>query len=128
MDNKEKNGEKRMPSLFPMYMMLLSLFFVLAGILILNIGIYSQNEIASTQPKFPDDAQTTQVHSSPCAIYIMRENGGKISIYDAKTENIIKTLDVYVFTLPESDREYLKQGIEIYSESELISLIEDYTG
>ena len=38
---KEKSKEKGTPSPLPIYMLLLSVFFILAGILILNISITS---------------------------------------------------------------------------------------
>ena len=48
------------------------------------------------------------------------------------TEEAIKAveeeLNVYTYSLPQTDRTYLENGIMIYTVSELVSLIEDYTG
>ena len=63
--------------------------------------------------------------SSP--LWTVRESKGKIGIFDS--EGILtETLDVTLSTLPSQDREYLIQGIPVYSLQELLSLIEDYTG
>ena len=43
------------------------------------------------------------------AIYRLYECGGKIGIYDAKTEILIDIVDVYVSTLPAADRIALKK-------------------
>ena len=61
------------------------------------------------------------------AIYRLYECGGKIGIYDAKTEILIDIIDVFAATLPAADRQALKKGIEIYSFSELAGIIEDFS-
>lgn len=61
------------------------------------------------------------------AIYRLYECGGKIGIYDAKTEVLIDIIDVLVFTLPAADRLSLKKGIEIYTFSDLAKIIEDFS-
>ena len=55
----------------------------------------------------------------------IRASDGKIGVY---TEDgfLIRTIDVSIDTLPESDREALKTGITINSWRELIALIEDF--
>ena len=55
----------------------------------------------------------------------IRESDGKIGVY---TEDgfLIRTIDVSIDTLPQSDREALKTGITINSWRELIALIEDF--
>lgn len=61
------------------------------------------------------------------AIYRLYECGGKIGIYDAKTEVLIDIIDVLVTTLPSADRLALKKGIEIYTFSDLAQIIEDFS-
>lgn len=61
------------------------------------------------------------------AIYRLYECGGKIGIYDAKTEILIDIVDVYVSTLPAADRIALKKGIDIFAFSELADIIADFT-
>lgn len=51
----------------------------------------------------------------------------KIGVYAKGTDELLKVLDVYVATLPQFDQELLENGIDVSSERELVSLIEDYT-
>lgn len=61
-------------------------------------------------------------------LYIVAEYDGKIGIFDSKRTTVFEVLDVYVDYLPETDRQYLKTGINIYTNDELLSIIADYTG
>ena len=61
------------------------------------------------------------------AIYRLYECGGKIGVFDAKSEIIIDVLDIFVYSLPKSDRELLKNGIDIYSFAELSKIIDDFS-
>ena len=61
------------------------------------------------------------------AMYRLYECGGKIGIYDADTEVIIDIIDIFVSTLPKSDREALKSGIDVYSFTELSEIIDDFS-
>ena len=60
-------------------------------------------------------------------MYRLYECGGKIGIYDADTEVIIDIIDIFVSTLPKSDREALKSGIDVYSFTELSEIIDDFS-
>ncbi len=62
------------------------------------------------------------------ALYKLGEFDGKIAIYDCQKDEISDILDVYAFTLPESDRLALENGIYIYSDDELLGIVEDFTG
>lgn len=62
------------------------------------------------------------------ALFVVREKDGKVAIFDYRTGKVIEELNVYTYSLPQSDRTYLENGIMLYTVSELISLIEDYTG
>ena len=61
------------------------------------------------------------------AIYRLYECGGKIGVFDAKSEIIIDVLDIFVYSLPKKDRESLKSGIDIFSFSELSKIIDDFS-
>ena len=57
--------------------------------------------------------------------YIIKENGEKIGIFSSSGK-LLYEIDVYVRTLPQSDRELLRRGIELGSIKEIYSLIQDY--
>ena len=59
-------------------------------------------------------------------IRILKEYEGKIGIFN-EAGSLVDMIDVYVKTLPETDRRLLKEGIILFSEDELRSLIEDYS-
>ena len=61
-------------------------------------------------------------------LYVVAEHNGKIGIYDPNRTTVFEVLDVYVDYLPETDKQYLKNGINIYTNDELLSVIADYTG
>lgn len=63
------------------------------------------------------------------AIFLVKETEtGKIGIFSFSDGSLVEELEVYTYSLPPTDRSYLESGILIYSVSELVSLIEDYTG
>lgn len=61
------------------------------------------------------------------AMYRLYECGGKIGIYDAETEVIIDIIDIFVSTLPKSDKAALSEGIDVYSFTELSKIIDDFS-
>ena len=61
-------------------------------------------------------------------VKVFLKYGAKVAIFDYRTGKVIEELNVYTYSLPQSDRTYLENGIMLYTVSELISLIEDYTG
>ena len=60
-------------------------------------------------------------------VYTVREHCGRIGIFEDGYDEPSIILDVYVFTLPEKDKEMLKEGFTV-NESSLGGVIEDYTG
>ena len=61
--------------------------------------------------------------------YILKEDGEGIALFIAGAdgkENVYKTYDVNIGSLPEIDREKLKEGIESESLSEALLMVEDY--
>ena len=59
-------------------------------------------------------------------LYQLKEYDGRIALYGGDGM-LVELLDVYVFTLPDSDRAELSSGIPLYSETELLSILQDYT-
>lgn len=81
-------------------------------------SLVKENELATF-------AVATIESSEP--VYILYECGGKIGIYDAKTDMLIDIIDVFVSTLPKNDRLALKEGILVSSFRELTQLINDFS-
>ena len=60
-------------------------------------------------------------------IFTLKSYKGKIGIFDSSAK-LIDVIEVYVKTLPSTDRRMLEEGIEVSGREALISAIEDYTG
>lgn len=58
--------------------------------------------------------------------WIVKEHMGKIGIFQ-KDGTLLQVLDTYVKTLPEADQTLLGEGFEIFTQSELNAIIEDYS-
>ena len=61
----------------------------------------------------------------PAAQYILAEHEGILGVFDASGE-LLRTVNVYVMTLPLADREALAVGIPAYSEEEMDVLVSQY--
>lgn len=59
--------------------------------------------------------------------YTLKEYNGRIGVFSGESETPSEILGVYVFTLPEADRNSLMIGITAYGEENLRQLIEDFT-
>ena len=70
------------------------------------------------------DVEDTQESDT---VYTIREHMGKIGIF-VEDGKLIRVIDVYVNTLPESDKRMLRQGFEIIGISRLNKIIQDYDG
>ena len=57
---------------------------------------------------------------------VLKSYEGKIGVF-TDGEKLVKVIDVYTKTLPETDRMLLKEGIRIVTKESLYSLIEDYS-
>ena len=62
---------------------------------------------------------------SPAALYLLAEHNGVIGVFDA-TGELMRTVNVFVMTLPEAEQEALAVGIPVYSYEELCGLVEQY--
>ena len=59
-------------------------------------------------------------------VYVLRDNGGRLALYDAENGSLLRQYDVYTHLLPAVDVDMLRAGIDIYSDDQLQRLIEDY--
>ena len=81
------------------------------------VYVYAENDIlpSAPNPSEPDEK-----------IWIVREYRGQIGIF-SEDDALVRTINVYIKTLPETDRILLKEGIRVTSERQLYSIIEDYS-
>ena len=70
---------------------------------------------------FETDSESSQ------EVWIMKACDEKIGIYKLNGE-LECVLDVYLITLPNTDRELLENGIYVSGRERLTALVEDYTG
>lgn len=98
---------------------------VMISYLLLNNKII---ESSSTIIEFEPDVPAFEIKDEATAkkeiYYVLKEYNGKIGVYE--NESLIYTLDIYVFTLPEVDKQLLKDGIIVSTKEKLYELIEDY--
>ncbi len=59
------------------------------------------------------------------ATYLFTEHNGVIGVFDAAGE-LVRTINVFVMTLPEAEREALYVGIPAYSYAEMCELAEQF--
>jgi len=99
---------------------LLAVFLLLFA----TFGVYFTERLSRAQQNIQ------QRPAVACSVntYILREYEGKIGIFSADETLPDEILDVFVFTLPDADRQALRCGIRVYSEEALQRLIEDFTG
>ena len=79
---------------------------------------YVYVEVSQTTP------ETTQI-DSPCSVWLVKEYFGQIGVFD-DSGSLISVIEIYTKTLPETDRNLLREGISVNSREALESLIEDY--
>ena len=60
------------------------------------------------------------------SVWIVKEHFGQIGIF-TEDGTLLRTIEIYTKTLPETDRMLLKEGIRIVTKESLYSLIEDYS-
>ena len=58
--------------------------------------------------------------------WIIRSYEGKIGVFSSDG-NLARVIEVYIKTLPATDRRLLEEGIVVNDETELRSIIEDYS-
>ena len=57
--------------------------------------------------------------------YILRDEGGRVAVYQAGADTPEKVYDIYTHLLPPEDTQKLQQGIPVDTEAELQALLED---
>lgn len=78
-----------------------------------------RNENASTETPATTE-QTTQYKT-----YVVREYDGMVAVFEKHKKSPIKITDTYVSSLPQGDRNSLRNGIEVNSDEKLRKLLED---
>ncbi len=58
--------------------------------------------------------------------YLLKDNGGKLALYNADGTGPLAEYDIYTRLLPENDVLALQGGVAVRSESELQRRLEDY--
>ncbi len=94
-------------------------YFLLSDLIIDTSKKESTNDV----PAFENNDDTVPP-TEENVVYELKQYNGKIGVF--KNEALVYTLDIYIFTLPDSDKALLKEGIKAYSENELRDLIEEY--
>ncbi len=82
-----------------------------------EITLPTHDSPETVPPEDPGDSTTAQ--------YILAEYEGILGVFDT-TGKLLRTVNVYVMTLPLADREALSVGIPAYSEAEMEELIRKY--
>lgn len=60
--------------------------------------------------------------------YVLRDYDGKLAVFHKEGLEPVEVFDVFVESLPEMDREILRNGLETTSKKQLLLWIEDYIG
>lgn len=59
-------------------------------------------------------------------LYIIKEQEGKIAVFEKDKKTPITVTDVFVDSLPEEDITQIKKGVYVKTKEELDTLLEDY--
>lgn len=94
--------------------------FIISVIVFLSLGFISLNltkinAISSNEP-IPVEQE----------YYILKSYNNKIALFSSQRESPIEIFDIYTDSLPDYDKEKLRQGIKAYSEAELNKILETY--
>ncbi|MEE0930308.1 MAG: hypothetical protein UIM53_04860 [Acutalibacteraceae bacterium] len=71
------------------------------------------------------DTPATTERSTQYKTYIVREYDGLVAVFEKHKERPVKITDTYVSSLPQGDRDNLRDGIEVNSDEKLRKLLED---
>lgn len=111
-------------SIFLLFVLIISTV-ILCYFLLSNqiVEILNERLVVDT-PVLDDKVEETVTQPTNTKVYCLKEYNGKIGVY--ADETLVYTLDTYVFTLPEIDKQLLSKGIFVSDKSELIKIIEGY--
>ncbi len=91
----------------------------------------AEEEIPTTPPPAENDTSGIPSESDdpvgalPQHFFVVAEHKGRIGVFD-ETGELLRTVNVFVLSLPQADRDALTVGIVAYSEGELTEIIEKY--
>ena len=83
-------------------------------------------KLSSTSADATQQFSQTQV-TTAAPFYIIKEYKGRIAVFISNQQEPMREYDTYVSTLPDEDKELLKNGIVAMNDEELRERIEDYT-
>jgi len=98
-----------------------------------DIQTYAEEQRGKTEGYFAVSPQSSAISPRPCSkvtsdpMYIIKSYDGLVVISSSEGEILLSLCSSYNL-LPETDRQYLESGIEIYNLNSLDSVICDYTG
>ncbi|NMA79763.1 MAG: hypothetical protein GX967_03850 [Clostridiales bacterium] len=101
-------------------------YILIAFTMVISLLSVSFVKISSTS------ADATQQFTEPqtttiAPFYIIKEYRGRIAVFISTQQKPMREYDTYVDTLPDKDKELLKNGIVAMNDEELRDRIEDYT-
>lgn len=98
--------------------------YILLPIISISIIVYTFFMIFSLNKK------TEQKNEQPIKEneykFLVKEDSGKIKVFEKGNKNPINVIDKEVEYLPEYDQNMLKNGIYVYNSSDLNKILEDY--
>ncbi len=100
--------------------LILAVFLIIMGIFALTGSFPKPEEVLAAE-----NSAETPVKSETA--YTLGIYEGKLALFMNESRYPLKIYEVSARTLPEFDQTRLAEGIEIFSEEQLFSLIEDFT-
>lgn len=112
----------------------------LAGVLLLSAGLWAFRQWGKQPPDISEPSSysaiiTTATQSSGETstvttikpLYMIGSWEDKLAVFMPPDTSPYRVYDVYLWSLPEDEQQRLKDGIAVYNETMLASLLEDYT-
>ena len=110
-----KNAKRLSPTVI---LIIVTVCIVFTGIIISTVVI--PNIAKSSGPKPISEPIEKKI------TYVVKEYKGKIAVFEKGNEKPFKITQVNTADLPKTDKEILKNGIEVENQKELSSVLEDY--
>lgn len=80
---------------------------------------------AHKAPETGEPTEDTVETDAPAAMYLLTAYNGVIGVFDASGD-LVRTINVFVMTLPKAEQEALAVGIPAYTHEEMCALAEQY--
>ena len=100
---------------------------LIGAILLLSFSVYTTMIRSRSSRTDPIEAECELPTFEETSYYTVKDHCGKIGIFESGKDSPSLILDVYVFTLPKTDRDMLEHGFTV-DENSVTGVIEDYTG